>query len=330
MRPQVLVLNPMPPVFFEMLPGAEFRVLRDDGERAGLARLLASQPCDALCSYLSNAVGAGILDAAGTRLRIVANYAVGYNNIDVTAAGARDVAATNTPGVLTDATADLTMGLLLATARRVAEGDRSARTGVIGRWAWDYMVGGDLGGRVLGIVGFGRIGQAVARRAFGFGMEVIYTARGSAQPPAGLERARSVSFDEVLAQSDFISIHCPLKEETHHLFDESVITKMKPSSYLINTARGAIVDEAALVKALREKRIAGAGLDVYENEPALAPGLAELDNVVLTPHVGSATVRTRDDMGVLAARNVMAALRGEMPPNCLNPGDFAWLGQSLL
>jgi glyoxylate reductase len=287
-------------------------------------------PYDALCASLVNSVTADNLNASGAQLRVVANYAVGYGNVDVAAASARGIAVTNTPDVLTDPTADCAMALLLAVARRIVEGDHLARTDPSWVWRWDFMRGADLKDAVLGIVGFGRIGQAVARRALGFGMKVVYASRSTTNAGRGLKSAKAMPFDEVIAKSDYISIHCPLNQSTHHLFDAAVIARMKPSAILINTARGAIVDEKALVKALQEKRIRGAGLDVFENEPQLAPGLAELENVVLTPHIGSATVRTRDDMAKLVAANVLAALHGEMPPNCVNPGDFAWLEKPLL
>jgi glyoxylate reductase len=321
----------MPPVFFDLLEDVEIEAIHKKLTPEALTASLVATPYDALCCSLANPVTADALNAAGAELRVVANYAVGFSNVDAAAATGLGIAVTNTPDVLTDATADCAMGLLLATARHLVEGDRMARSGERWEWRWDFMRGADLKDAVLGIVGFGRIGQAVARRALGFGMKVIYMARSTTVVAGDLAQSvEAKPFDELIAQSDYISIHCPLTDATRHLFNDAVIAKMKPNAILINTARGPIVDEKALVSALQEKRIGGAGLDVFENEPQLAPGLAQLDNVVLTPHIGSATVRTRDDMAKLVVRNVIAALKGEMPPNCVNPGSFNWLEKPLL
>jgi glyoxylate reductase len=330
MRPKVLLINPMPPVFFDLLEDVDIEAIEEKLTPPQLTTLLVTTLHDALCCGLANPITAEILNAAGAQLRVVANYAVGYSNVDVAAASARRIAVTNTPDVLTDATADCAMGLLLAVSRRLVEGDRLARSGERWEWRWDFMRGGDFKDAVLGIVGFGRIGQALARRALGFGMKVIYPARGTvvAEDLRGCVEAKS--FEDVVCQSDYISINCPLNAATHHLFNEAVIASMKSTAILINTARGPIVDEDALVAALQARRIGGAGLDVFENEPDLAPGLAELGNVVLTPHIGSATVGTRDAMATVVARNVLAALRGEVPPNCVNPAEFGWLEKPLL
>jgi len=330
MQPKAIAI-PLPPVFFDLLKDVDLEVIDYDLKLPELTALLAASPYLAFCPSLTNSVNAEILDAIGDQLRVVANYAVGYSNVDVAAATARGIAVTNTPDVLTDATADCAMGLLLATARRLVEGDRLARSGTPWEWKWDFMSGADLKDSVLGIVGFGRIGQAVARRALGFGMKVIYPTRSTTVVADDLVASvEAKPFEELVSQSDYISVHCPLNDSTRHLFDEGVIGQMKPTAILINTARGAIVDENALVRALQDERLRGAGLDVFEKEPQLAPGLAQLNNVVLSPHIGSATLRTRDDMARLVANNVRAALRGEMPPNCVNPGNFGWLGKPLL
>ncbi len=245
---------------------------------------------------------------------MVANVAVGYDNVDVAACAARGVVCTNTPGVLTDATADLALGLILASTRRLGEAERMVRAG--GTWSWSmfFMLGSGLQGKTLGIIGLGQIGTATARRARAFGMRIAYT--GRRQADAGLEaelEATRLDLDELLATADVVSIHCPLSDATRHLIDARRLGLMKPTAYLINCARGPIVAEAALAQALRDGTIAGAGLDVFEHEPAIEPELFELENVVLLPHLGSATIETRTAMGVLAARNAVAILAGEPP-----------------
>ena len=279
---------------------------------------------DVLCPQLRDRVDAALLDAAGPRLRAVCNYAVGFDNIDVAACTARGVVATNTPGVLTGATADCAMGLILATARRLCEGDHEMRSGRFTGWEPEYLLGLDLGGAVLGLVGFGRIGQAVAERALAFGMTVLYAdAQDPPVAPSLAGRVEKVDFDAIVARADVISLHTPLTAETRHLVNEGVLRRMKPTSVLVNTSRGPVIDEAALVRALREGWIAGAGLDVYEREPEMAPGLAECRNAVLAPHLGSATVATRAAMARLCAENAVAALDGRMPPTALNPEAWA-------
>jgi glyoxylate reductase len=230
---------------------------------------------------------------------------------------------TNTPGVLDDTTADLAFSLLLCTARRLAEGDRLMRTGTWDGWGIMQMLGHDVHHATLGIVGFGRIGRGVARRALGFDMTVLYSDEYPAPPDVEKElRVTRVPFEELLARSDFITLHTPLLPGTRHLINKDSLQKMKRTACLINTSRGPVIDEAALVEALRDGTIAGAGLDVYENEPKLAPGLAELENVVLLPHIGSASHATRGKMAAMAARNVIAFFAGEAPPNALNPEAF--------
>lgn len=275
------------------------------------ARLRGKQ---ALMCLLTDRVDEGVLDA-GADLRIVANIAVGYDNIDLAAARARGVAVTNTPDVLTEATADLTWGLILAVARRIPEGERLLRRGAWTGWALDFMLGSDLRGGQLGIVGLGRIGRAVASRAAAFGMRVAYTTLGDdAGASASADQAwANLGLDDLLATSDVVSLHVPLTPATRHLIDRRAILRMKRRAYLVNTSRGPVIDEAALAWALRERLIAGAALDVYEREPRVEPALLELENVVLAPHLGSATVETRTAMADLAARNVLAVLSGAPP-----------------
>jgi glyoxylate reductase len=276
---------------------------------------------DVAVTLLHDRVDDAFLDAAGPQLRAVANVAVGFDNIDVPAATRRGVLVTNTPGVLTEATADLAFALILAVTRRLGEGERLIRARE--RWSWHMfmLLGTGLQDKVLGVIGLGAIGRAVARRAVAFGMRIVYTEEREvdAAVEAELGGARKVELDELLAEADVVTIHAPLLPDTRHLLNAERFARMKDTAYLVNSARGPIVDEAALVDALREGRIAGAGLDVYENEPEVHPGLLELDNVVLLPHLGSATIETRTAMGVLAARNAVAVVRGERPPTPVNP-----------
>lgn len=279
--------------------------------------LTAVRGRDAILCQLTDRIDAEVLDAAAG-CRIVANMAVGYNNVDVEAATARGIMVTNTPGVLTEATADLTWALLLAVSRRVVEGDREMRAGRFPGWGPLYMLGGDVTGRTLGLVGPGRIAAAVAERAVGFKMRLLYAGRRES-PALDALGARRAALPELLGESDYVSLHVPLTPETTHLIDADALGLMKPSAYLINTSRGPVVDEKSLVWALREGRIAGAGLDVYEEEPRMAEGLADCDNAVLLPHLGSATRATRSAMARLAAENVVAALEGRRPAHLINP-----------
>ena len=270
---------------------------------------------DAAVTLLTDRVDDTFL-AAGPNLRIVANVAVGYNNIDVAACAARGVQVSNTPGVLTDATADLAMGLVLMATRRLGEGERLIRSQTPWQWGMFMMLGTGLQGRTLGIVGMGGIGQAVATRATAFGMNVVYHNRRPVVPAVEAALgARLVSMNELLATSDVVSLHCPYSEATHHLIDAAALEAMQSSSFLINTARGAVVDEAALAAALQNGTIAGAGLDVFEHEPEVHPGLLDCDNAVLVPHLGSATVETRTAMATTAAVNVTEVLHGRSPLN---------------
>lgn len=279
----------------------------DDDCRQGFAE------AEAVICTLSDHVDAALLSQA-TRLKIVANYAVGYNNIDVAAARARGIIVTNTPDVLTDATADLTWALLLAVARRVAEGDRLVRAGSWTGWAPTQMLSRDVTGNTLGIIGMGRIGQAVAQRAAGFRMPVIYASRRRCASPPGVTWTQ-LPVHEVLTQADFLSLHVPLTDATRHLIGARELAMMKPASFLINTSRGPVADEAALVAALQAGTIAGAGLDVYEREPLVHPGLHTLPNVVLLPHLGSATFDTRIRMGMICLENIAAVLKNQPAPN---------------
>ena len=271
---------------------------------------------DAIVSLLTEKVDAELLDAAGPQLKVVSNVAVGYNNIDVPACKERNVLVTNTPGVLTEATADIAMALILMSTRRLAEGERVIRKQEPWQWGMFYMLGSGIQGNQLGIVGMGLIGAAVARRAKAFGMTIAYSKRSPLDAATAKELdAKHMSMDELLATSDVVSLHCPYSPETHHLMNAETIGKMKKSAYLINTARGPVVDEAALVDALRSNAIAGAGLDVFEHEPKVHEGLLGLDNAVLIPHLGSATVETRTAMATTATANSLAVLAGKTAPN---------------
>lgn len=316
---RVLLTRRMPEVATRILREADLHVDAVDSDaplpRPDLLRRAAGAA--AIIAMLSERIDDELLAAAGPSLRIVANYAVGYDNIDLDACRRRGVRATNTPGVLTNATADIAWALILATARRVVEGDRLMRTGQWRGWSPLELLGVELSGATLGILGAGRIGSAVARRAAGFEMRVLYC-----HPRVNdeLERtcaARRVELDELLAASDILSLHAPMRPGNHHLLNRARLERLKPAAILINTARGALVDEAALVELLRERRIAAAGFDVYEHEPRLSPGLVELPNVVLLPHLGSATTATRARMAEMAARNVLAVLAGREPPNAI-------------
>jgi glyoxylate reductase len=315
MAARIVVTRRIPEPALELLEGAgevwvspHDRPLRTDELHSAL------RGADAAVTLLHDRVDGAFLDAAGPGLRVVANVAVGYDNVDVAACAGRGVVCTNTPGVLTDATADLALALILASTRRLGEAERMVRAG--GTWSWSmfFMLGSGLQGKTLGIVGLGQIGTATARRARAFGMRIAYTGRRQADAALEVELdAIRLELDELLATADVVSIHCPLSDVTRHLIDARRLRMMKPTAYLINCARGPIVDEAALAHALRDGTIAGAGLDVFEHEPAIEPGLLELENVVLLPHLGSATIETRTAMGVLAAQNAVAVLAGEPP-----------------
>lgn len=271
---------------------------------------------DAIVSLLTEKIDAELLTASGPQLKSVSNVAVGYNNIDVPACEERSVLVTNTPGVLTEATADIAMALILMSTRRLGEGERVIRAQDPWQWGMFYMLGMGLQGRQLGIVGMGQIGIATARRAKAFGMNIAYTRRSPLEVDVAKDLdAKFMSMDELIESSDVLSLHCPYSPATHHLISENQLARMKPTAYLINTARGPIVDEQALVDALKAGQIAGVGLDVFEHEPKVNPGLLELDNAVLIPHLGSATVETRAAMADIAATNALAILAGKTAPN---------------
>lgn len=319
-KPRVLVTRE---VFDETLEylgrHCEVRSNQPDAPHAPDALAVALAGCDGLICSLTDRVDAALL-AAAPRLKAVANIAVGYNNIDVPACTARGVMVTNTPGVLDDSTADLAWALMLGAARRITEVERRVRAGEWTGWRLKQWLGVDVHHATLGIVGMGRIGQAIARRAAGFDMTVIYHNRKPVAPE--LERkcnATHVSFDQLLAQSDFIVLQVPYSPATHHLVGAAQLAKMKPTAILINSTRGGVVDDAALIAALKNGTIRAAGLDVYENEPKLNAEFLALDNVVLAPHVGSSTEATRKAMAMLAAKNLVMALQGGVPPNLLNP-----------
>jgi glyoxylate reductase len=304
------------------LPGRAPELLAEAGEvRTGpsaerLARedlLALVEGVDVAVTMLYDRIDDELLEAAGPNLRGICNVAVGFDNVDLTACARRGVVVTNTPGVLDDATADLAFALILAATRRLGEGERLIRSGRPWAWGMGFMVGHDLRGGRLGILGLGGIGSRVAARGRAFGMEIAYHSRHESPHAAELEATR-LDFDELLVTSDVISLHTPLTEETRHLIGARELDLMKPTATLVNTARGAVVDEAALATALRDGQIAAAGLDVYEHEPEVLPALIELENVVLLPHIGSSTFGTRDAMAELAARNAIAIARGEDPP----------------
>jgi glyoxylate reductase len=273
---------------------------------------------EGLVCLLTEKINEDVLRAA-PKLRIVANVAVGYDNVDVAACTKRGVVVTNTPGVLDETTADFAWALMMAAARRLGEAEQFARSGAWKNWDLDQFCGTDVWGKTLGIVGLGRIGQAMARRAAGFQMKVIYT--GRKRVPVEVEKAANAEYRDLnalLAEADFVSLHVPLTAETRGMFDAAKFCRMKPTAFLINTARGPVVDEAALVHALENGKIAGAGLDVFENEPIIHPGLKRA-NVVLAPHVGSASLETRTKMACMAAENIVAFFNGQRPPNIVNP-----------
>ena len=323
-------------VLTRAIPDAGLRLLSDAGARitivqpdAGLpvprtALLHAGRTADVLLTLLTEQIDAAVLDC-NPHLRGVAQFAVGYNNIDVDAATARGIPVTNTPGVLTETTADLTWALLLAVARRIPEAHTYMTGGRYRIWGPELLLGADVGRgaddtqRTLGIIGFGRIGQAVARRARGFDMRILAFDPHARDAIATSHDVEWAELDDLLTRSDFVTLHALLNDETWHLIGERELRMMKSTACLINVARGEMIDESALVRALQERWIAGAALDVYEHEPKMATGLADCDNAVLVPHIGSATIGTRDMMATMAAANAIAHLRRERAPNVVNP-----------
>jgi lactate dehydrogenase-like 2-hydroxyacid dehydrogenase len=299
------------------LPSSALAILREAGEvevsdvaMEPAALQQAARGRTAIVSLLTDRITAEVIAAAGPSLKIVANVAVGYDNIDVAAARAHGVIVTNTPDVLTNSVAEFTWGLILAITRRIGEGERLVRRGAWAGWSLEFMTGMELAGKQLGVVGAGRIGRAVAAKAGAFGMQVVYAAHGGA---TSLDGHSVVSLDELLVSSDVVSLNVPLRSDTRHLIDRRALARMTRTAYLINTARGPVVDEEALAWALAEHLIAGAALDVFEREPAVHPNLLPLENVLLVPHIGSATRETRTAMAELAAKNAAAVLRGQPP-----------------
>ena len=281
---------------------------------------------DGLLCLLTDKIDAEVMDSAGAGLKVISSYAVGVDNVDVGEATRRGIPVGNTPGVLTDATADLTFALLLAAGRRVVEGDRLVKQGGWKTWGPGFMLGADLRGATLGIVGFGRIGRAVARRASGFGMHILFTEPRPAEAEAGV-MAEQVDFDTLLREADFVTLHCPLTDETRGLMNAQAFARMKPTAVLVNTSRGPVVDQEALYDALKSKRIFAAALDVTTPEPLPTDNpLLTLENCIVVPHMASASWQTREKMSVMAAENLLAGLRGERLPNCVNEGVYGGKG----
>ncbi|HHT11424.1 MAG: D-glycerate dehydrogenase [Atribacterota bacterium] len=320
-KPRIFVTRRIPQEGLEILKRCcQVEVSDYDGVIPRSLLLEKVKDTDGLLVLLTDMIDKKVIVAAGKKLRVISNYAVGYNNIDVVEATKRGIMVTNTPGVLTETTADLAWALLMCIGRRIVEGDKLVRAGKFRGWEPMLLLGTDIHESTLGLIGFGRIGQAMARRAKGFNLKVIYYDREPVPPIIEKELGASyVSFDELLRKSDFISVHVPLTEETFHLIGQEEFSMMKKESYLINTARGPIIDEKALVKALKGGVIRGAALDVFENEPAIEQELMNMDNVVIVPHIGSASYRTRTKMAIMAAKNLISALRGERPEFLVNP-----------
>jgi gluconate 2-dehydrogenase len=318
MKPRLLITRKVfPEVMHALSQAYELQANPDDAQWSPAEFHARLANADALFVVATDRVDEAALQVA-PHLKIVATGSVGYNHIDLAACSARGIAVTNTPDVLTEATADMAWALLMATARRISESERWLREGQWGRWAWDQFLGADVHGATLGIVGMGRIGSAIARRAAGFSMRLLYCNR-SAAPNAAELGAQRVELDALLAQSDHVMLVLPYSAATHHLIGARELACMKPTATLVNIARGGIVDDAALAQALQAGRIAAAGLDVYENEPQVHPALLAQRNVVLTPHLGSATRSSRLGMAMLAARNLLAFAAAEPLPSCLNP-----------
>jgi len=317
MPEKVLVTREIPDAGRRLLRDFDVNVVSESPPERG-ELLEAVRGAAGILPTVTEKMDAEVMDAAGDGLKVIANMAVGYDNVDLDAAGERNVVVTNTPEVLNETTADTAFMLLLAAARRLGEAERLLRSGGWEAWGPMQLTGPDVWGKKLGVVGFGRIGQAVARRARGFDMEVLYHDQYRIESAEKETGVRYVELDELLRTCDFISVHTPLTDETHHLIGATELGRMKSEAVLINTSRGPVVDEAALANALAEGRIFAAGLDVYEKEPEVHPKLLELENAVLAPHIGSASVETRDRMAVLAAENIVAVLSGEEPKTPVN------------
>jgi lactate dehydrogenase-like 2-hydroxyacid dehydrogenase len=322
-QPKILITKRIYPEAVELIrPHCELDYVDSDEGLSPEALIQRAHGCQAIVSQLTDKLPAAVL-AQLEGVRVIANVAVGYDNIDVPAATARGILVTNTPDVLTETTADFAFALLMAAARRVVEGHAFVHSGKWGKWLIDLLVGQDIHHRTLGIFGMGRIGQAVARRGRGFSMNILYSDAAPLSPELEAELgARRVSKEDLLRESDYVSLHVPLTPDTRHFIGAAELALMKPSAILVNTARGPVVDEPALVEALRAKTIAAAGLDVFEEEPKVHPGLLELDNVTLAPHIASASVATRRRMSEMAVENALAAVQGRHPANLLNPEAF--------
>ncbi len=324
MKQKVFISGKVPRVAYDML-SAEFEVTMHDSLTlltkeeiiAGVAG------CEALLPLLSDGIDAAVINS-NPNLKIIANYGAGFNNIDLAAATARGIPVTNTPAVSTDATADLTWGLIIAIARRIVEGDKNTRAGKFTGWAPLYHLGVEVTGKTLGVVGLGNIGKAVVKRAKGFDMRVVYNSRTRLSPAQEAELGvEYLPLEDVISTADFLTIHVSYDPSMRHMIGARQLAAMKRTAYIINAARGPIIDEQALLEALRAGKIAGAALDVYEFEPKITPGLEELDNVILCPHLGNATIETRDAMAALAAKNIIAVLKGGQPLTCVNPQIYS-------
>ena len=318
-KPKVYVTRKLPKKAMEMIDKeCDMEVNPHDRVMTREELETAIQGIDGLLCLLTDKIDAELLDL-NPDLQVIANYAVGYNNIDIEACTERNILVSNTPGVLSDTTADFAWALLMATSRRIVEGDKFARAGKYNGWGPMLMLGGDIYNKTLGIIGLGRIGKKVAKRASGFNMNKIYYNRtkltSEEEKKFDVEYAE---FEELLKTSDFISLHVPLTDSTRHLIGKKELEMMKKTAYLINTSRGPVIDESALADALKNNEIAGAGLDVYEEEPKIHPGLIDLDNVVLNPHIASASIDTRTKMGTMAAENLIVGLKGNKMPNLIN------------
>jgi glyoxylate reductase len=309
---KVLVTREIPEAGLGPLEGFDVTVLSERPPERG-ELLEAVRGVNGILSTVTEKMDAEVMDAAGEDLKVIANMAVGYDNVDLEAAKERNIVVTNTPEVLTETTADTAFLLLLAAARRLGEAERLLRAGKWDAWGPKQLLGPDVWGKKLGLVGLGRIGYAVARRTSGFQMELLYYDQYRNEDTESELGARYLELDDLLRESDFVSVHTPLTPETRHLIGERELGLMQATSVLVNASRGPVVDESALAEALENKRIFAAGLDVYENEPEVHPRLLELENVVLAPHIGSASIETRDKMATLAAENLRAVLRGEQP-----------------
>ena len=321
--PKVFITRSIPEAGIKMLKEKGYEVLINEKARDRAASekemINGAKNADAMLSVLTDKITAKIMDAGKPTLKIIANYAVGFDNIDLEATKARNIMVSNTPGVLTDTVAEHTFSLMLAIAHRISEADRFSRAGKYKAWGPELLLGTDLSGKTLGVIGLGRIGSRVAHHAVkGFEMKVVYT---DIKQDLEFEREYGAVFarsaDELLPLCDFVSLHVPLLSATHHLMNESRLKMMKPTAYLINTARGPVIDEKALALSLSKGWIAGAAIDVFEFEPEITKNLKKLDNIILTPHIASATRETRDKMAILAAENIIAGLSGQVPPNLI-------------